>query len=142
MKKTIIMIISMIFAIMLMAGAGGNVEDAGLYKIRSGDWFVMQQGSDSTLYRGDYDSLLVFLDSLRQNAITDSLGQELVVIPNQLNIQDTLHIGGAAKIYQPPLVRSPLSLNAPSASGVVDVTDGKLDIGATQLIDSANKLTI
>src|SRR6056297_1214971 len=135
MKKTIIMIISMIFAIMLMAGAGGNVEDAGLYKIRSGDWFVMQQGSDSTLYRGDYDSLLVFLDSLRQNAITDSLGQELVVIPNQLNIQDTLRIGDAAKIYQ-PLFRSPLSLNAPSASGVVDVTDGKLDIGTTQLIDS------
>ena len=97
MKKIISFIIMLIFSLFIL-GAGGNVEDAGLYKIRQGDWIVMQQGSDSTLYRGSFDSLMMYIDSLNHARLlsNDSLSQALR--DTILNKNDSIAIARAAEI--------------------------------------------
>lgn len=54
--KKIVFFITAIF-IFILLGAGGNVEDSALHKLKRTDWVVAQSGDDSTLFRVKGDSL-------------------------------------------------------------------------------------
>jgi len=79
MKKLIIFLF-IILSMLILIGAGGNVEDAAVHKIARADWIVVQCGGDSTLFRGSVDTLLMYPDSLnlamRESLLTklDSTG--------------------------------------------------------------------